>query len=99
MHSTRDRRVRFNRDALPSPHAYLSSEGLLSSRTRAEWASVRCPVHKQGEEQKPSMVVSLLDGHFKCMACGAKGGDILALHRLRTGASFMDAARDLGALR
>jgi hypothetical protein len=31
------------------------------------------------------------------MACGAKGGDIIALHRLLTGASFKDALRELGA--
>jgi DNA primase len=57
---------------------------------------MRCPVHKGGEEQHKSMLVSLVDGHFKCLACGVKGGDIIALHRLVTGLGFRDAVRDLG---
>jgi len=42
------------------------------------------------------MRVSLRDGHFRCHACGAKGGDIIALHRLVTGLGFRDAVRDFG---
>ena len=57
---------------------------------------IRCPAHKGGDEKKPSMIVSLEDGHFKCQACGAKGGDIIALHRLFTGHGFLVAVADLG---
>ena len=36
-------------------------------------------------------------GAFKCMTCGAKGGDLLAFHMRRHGLSFIDAAKALGA--
>jgi hypothetical protein len=87
----------FDRRSLPSPLAYLTSKGLLRRKPRAEWVAIVCPQHKGGGESHPSLRVSLIDGHFRCMACGAKGGDIIALHRLLTGASFKDALRELGA--
>ncbi|MFW1860174.1 hypothetical protein [Acinetobacter defluvii] len=36
-------------------------------------------------------------GCFKCMACEAKGGDLIAFHQLLTGTSFIEACKDLGA--
>ena len=85
-----------DRSSLPSPLAYLTQRGALIAKPRGEWASIRCVVHKNGDEQHPSMRVSMVDGHFACHACGAKGGDIIALHRLATGLGFMDAVRELG---
>jgi DNA primase len=70
--------------------------GALTRKPRGEWAAIRCPVHKRGGEHHPSLRVSLIDGHFRCMTCGAKGGDIVALHRLATGVRFIDAVHDLG---
>lgn len=90
---------RFDKAKLPTPARYLDSRGLLPADIRGTWAAIRCPVHKQGGESNPSLRVSLEDGHFRCMACGVKGGDILALHRLITGAGFIEAARELGATR
>jgi hypothetical protein len=87
---------KLNRDSLPSPANYLSERGLLTKTPCSEWVSITCPAHAGGNESNPSMRVSLVDGHFKCMACDAKGGDVLALHRLITGASFMAAVIDLG---
>lgn len=69
---------------------------MLAKAPCSEWVSITCPVHAGGNECTPSMRVSLIDGHFKCMACGEKGGDVIALHRLITGASFMEAVLDLG---
>lgn len=89
----------FNRSKLPTAVSYLHARGLLPSHTRGEWATIRCPVHKGGRETKPSLRVSLENGHFRCMACGVKGGDVLALHRLLTGVGFVQAARELGAMR
>jgi DNA primase len=91
------RRRELDRDSLPAPEVYLLEHKLLTRRSRGEWVSVRCPVHKGGAEAHPSLRISLRDGHFRCHACGASGGDVLALHRLITGASFRDAVRDLGA--
>lgn len=90
------RREKLDRQSLPSPLQYLTSLGMITRKPRAEWATIKCPVHKAGAEANPSMGVSMIDGHFKCMACGSKGGDIVALHRLITGMGFMDAVRDLG---
>jgi hypothetical protein len=90
---------KLDRSSLPTPRSYLERRNLLSagqSRHRSGWISIRCPVHKGGDEQHPSMRVSLADGHFKCHACGASGGDIIALHRLATGMGFLNAVADLG---
>ena len=85
-----------DRTSFPSPIGYLKRSGLIKAKPIGDWATIKCPVHKAGSERKPSMRVNLMDGHFRCMACGAKGGDIIALHRLRTGQKFQDAVIDLG---
>jgi len=85
-----------DRGSLPTPQVYLREQGLLTGRTRGEWAQIKCPAHKGGDERNASMGVSLVDGHFKCHACGAKGGDVVALHRLITGMGFREAVADLG---
>jgi hypothetical protein len=90
-------RGELDHDSLPAPGAYLRARGWLTQRSSGEWVSIRCPAHKGGEEAHPSLRISLRDGHFCCHACGASGGDVLALHRLVTGLGFRDAARDLGA--
>ena len=92
----RKHRGDLDRDSLPTPKTYLRERGLLTQRVRGEWTSIRCPVHKAGAEAHPSMRVSMIDGHFLCHACGAKGGDIIALHRLATGLGFREAVHDLG---
>lgn len=89
-------RKRLDRQSLPAPLAYLAKHGLLKRKPRGEWAAICCPSHKDGAEENPSLRVSLIDGHYRCMACGVRGGDIVALHRLITGLSFRDAVRDLG---
>ena len=90
------RKRTLDRQSLPSPLRYLTERGLLNTTPRGEWAAIRCPAHKGGEERHPSLRVNLVDGHFKCHACGAKGGDVLALHRLITRHTFMEAVCDLG---
>lgn len=94
--NTPTRQRTLDHDSLQTPLSYLTERELLAGRPRGEWAAIRCPVHKSGAEDHPSMRVSLVDGHFKCHACGAKGGDIVALHRLITGLSFTAAVCDLG---
>lgn len=85
-----------DRQSLPKPLAYLAQRGVLKRNPRGEWAAICCPAHKSGEEAHPSMRVSLIDGHFRCMTCGASGGDLIALHRLLTGLGFREAVRDMG---
>lgn len=93
------RRPTFDKALLPTPARYLDSRGLLPAGARGSWVAIKCPAHKQGGESNPSLRVCLEDGHFRCMACGIKGGDLLALHRAITGLSFIEAATELGALR
>jgi DNA primase len=85
-----------DRGSLPTPLQYLTERGLLKRKPTSEWASICCPVHKAGAEANPSLRVSTVDGHFRCMACGVSGGDVVALHRLITGLGFLDSVRDLG---
>jgi hypothetical protein len=90
------RRGRLDRSSLPPPVRYLTEQGLLIGKPRSDWALIRCPSHKGGDERKASLGISLVDGHFRCHACGVKGGDIIALHMLITGKRFPDAVADLG---
>ena len=93
---TRAPRQSLDRGSLPTPSQYLTERGLLKGKARGEWAAIICPAHKGGAEQTPSLRVSQIDGHYCCHACGVKGGDIVALHRLISGMGFLEAVRDLG---
>lgn len=86
--------ARFERDRLPEPVQYWEREGVRLSGA-GTWRSALCPFH---DDHNPSLRVNADTGAFKCMACGAKGGDVLAFHRMRHGLSFVQAARDLGAM-
>ena len=85
----------YDRALLPEPlHYFASAQLRLSGRGR--WRSVLCPFH---DDHNPSLRVNAETGAFRCMACGARGGDVLDFHRARHGLSFWQAARDLGAWR
>jgi DNA primase len=88
MHS-----ARFERERLPEALRYFEAEG-LQLIGRGAWRSALCPFHI---DSRPSLRINMGSGAFRCMACGAKGGDVLAFHRARHGLSFVQAARDLGA--
>lgn len=93
-----ERRKVLDRQSLPAPLQYLTERGLLKRKPgpREEGAAITCPAHKGGAEKNPSLIVSKIDGHYRCMACGVSGGDLVALHRLITGAGFLEAVRELG---
>lgn len=86
-------RFSFRRDRLPTPEAYYCDRGLRLIG-RGNWRSAVCPFH---DDSKPSLRVNVDSGGFRCMVCGAKGGDVLAFHRQQTGLGFVDAAKALGA--
>lgn len=92
---------KFNREALPTPAVVLRKLSItLSSKVNpAGYWTLRCPFHKGGQEDHPSLNIHAANGHYKCHACGAKGGDTLAFYMAVTGKHFADAARDLGAWR
>jgi hypothetical protein len=83
----------FNRDRLPDWVVYADQLG-LTLQGRGRWRNVTCDFHDDGE---PSMRVNVESGGWVCMACGAKGGDVLAHYMQRTGMGFVQAAQDLGA--
>ena len=63
-----------DRSSLPRPlHYYSQVFGQLSRRTG--WVKVKCLFHN---DKVPSLGVNLDSGHFKCHACDARGGDIIA---------------------
>lgn len=93
---TRAPRQSLDHRSLPTPSQYLTERGLLKGKARGEWAAIICPAHKGGAEKNPSLRVSQIDGHYCCHACGVKGGDVVALHRLFTGMGFTEAVCDLG---
>jgi len=87
------RRGHFDRAALPMAPAYFDSIG-NPLQGRGAWRSALCPFHG---DSRPSLRVRVETGAFRCMVCGAHGGDVLAFHMQRTGRRFVDAARELGA--
>lgn len=78
---------------LPDPIAYYAEQD-VQLRGRGAWRDALCPFHG---DIKPSLRVHAESGAFRCMACEAKGGDVLAFHMLRQGVGFVDAAKALGA--
>jgi DNA primase len=85
--------ARFERERLPDPLGYFEASGLRLTG-RGAWRSAICPFH---QDTRPSLRVNAEIGAYRCMACGAKGGDVIDFHRARHGLSFAQAARDLGA--
>lgn len=84
----------FYRDRLPDPVTYFEAQGLVLTGPRsAKWRTTRCNFHDGSD----SMRVNVKDGAWKCMACGAGGGDVLAYEMQATGADFVTAAKALGA--
>jgi hypothetical protein len=83
----------FDRARLPLPSEYFTLQGLKLTGG-GEWKDTICPFHN---DTKPSLRVRVDTGAFRCMACGAHGGDVLAFHMQRYGLTFKAAAMALGA--
>lgn len=84
----------FLRDQLPDPAAYFAGEGLVLTGPRsAKWKTTRCDFHGGSD----SMRVNTVTGGWVCMACNAKGGDVLAYHMAAHGQDFITAAKELDA--
>lgn len=82
----------YNRDRLPEPISYFEAEGVhLVGPGR--WKTGPCDFHGGSD----SLRVNTESGGWCCMACDAKGGDVLAFHMQRHGLEFVEAARALGA--
>lgn len=82
----------FERDRLPDPQSYFEAQGLKLGRGK-KWVTTACTFHRGSD----SMRINLHSGAWVCMACNAKGGDVLAYHMALHGLEFIDAAKELGA--
>ena len=84
--------------SLPAPAKILDSLG-IKYHQKGEWLHVYCPFHKNGQEKNPSLNLQTEIGYYKCHACGAKGGDVLAFYMAITGKRFIESVRELVAWR
>lgn len=85
--------LRFIREKLPTPITYYTTQ-FVGLKCKSEWAKIRCCFHN---DTRPSLSISMINGHFKCHACGAKGCDVLAFHMKRYKLKFPQAVTELGA--
>lgn len=85
--------VYFDRSKLPTPNEYFKAQRIKLTGS-GEWRNALCPFHI---DTNPSLRIRLETGAFKCMACGAHGGDVLAFHQQLFNLSFKQAAQQLGA--
>lgn len=84
----------FERDRLPDPVNYYEAVGLkLTGPRSSKWRTTECKFHGGSD----SLRVNVATGAFRCMNCGARGGDVLAYHMAESGLEFVEAAKALGA--
>lgn len=82
----------FDPSLLPSPDTYYRGQFVLKG-SKTQYL-VKCCFHHDKTE---SLSLNLKTGMFNCFGCNAKGGDIVDFHQLKTGLSFSEAVKDLGA--
>ena len=82
----------FNKALLPRPTTYYDLQG-IKLIGRGEWRSALCPFH---DDKSPSLRINIKSGGFICMACNARGGDIISFHQKRFSIPFKVACEDLG---
>jgi hypothetical protein len=82
----------FQRDQLPDPISYFEAEG-LKLQGKGKWRTTSCSFHGGSD----SMRINTATGAWVCMACNAKGGDVLAHFMAEHGVDFITAAKALGA--
>ena len=86
-------RGRFLRKALPSTITYFEKQG-ITFKSGGAWSDAICPFHI---DTKPSLRINAEKGAYRCMVCGAHGGDVLAFHMHKHGLNFVEACKQLGA--
>lgn len=92
----RERKRGFDRNRLPAVGYYYQPIVGELRFNASGWAQVRCVFHEDGHA---SLSIHRERGAFRCFACDARGGDMLAFEMLPSGADFKSAARALGAWR
>lgn len=84
---------KFVRSHLPNSIAYYEKQG-IKLKSGGAWRDAICPFHK---DTKPSLRINVEKGAYRCMVCGAHGGDVLAFHQHKYGLNFIEACKELGA--
>lgn len=84
----------FQRNLLPDSLSYFESADLkITGPKSGKWFTTECRFHGGSD----SMRVNQATGGWVCMACGVKGGDLIAYEMQLTGDGFVDVAIRLGA--
>lgn len=84
----------FDRNHLPEPTSYFESQDLrLIGPRSSAWKTTECRFHGGSD----SMRIKVSTGAFVCMACGARGGDVVAYEMALHGIGFVEAAKRLDA--
>lgn len=86
-------RFGLNRALLPDPKDYLTCQQIRFTGNGL-WLDAICPFH---DDHNASLRMNSQKGCFKCMACGTKGGDLIAFHQRLTGLGFIETCKALGA--
>ena len=82
----------FDRNQLPDATTYCVRQDLRLIGP-GKWKTTSCTFHGGSD----SMRINTATGGWCCMACDAKGGDVLAYHMQAHRLEFVEAARQLGA--
>jgi hypothetical protein len=84
----------YEREKLPDPVSYYEYQGLnLRGSLKAPWRTTECRFHGGSD----SMRIKVANGAFRCMACEARGGDVIAYHMAAYCLDFVQASKELGA--
>jgi DNA primase len=84
---------KFSRKDLPTSISYYEKQG-IKLKGGGAWRDAICPFHA---DTKPSLRVNIEKGAYRCMVCGARGGDVLAFHMHLHSMPFIAACQALGA--
>lgn len=85
---------KFQPERLPQPLDFYEQQQGLKLRGSGEWRMTHCVFH---DDKHASLSINIRTGAYRCHGCNAKGGDVLAFYRERTGKTFKEAAEMLGA--
>ncbi len=84
---------KFSRKALPDAIQYYEKQD-IQLKGGGQWRDAVCPFHA---DTNPSLRINIERGAYRCMVCGARGGDVLAFHMHLHSMPFIAACKALGA--
>src|SRR5687768_13121711 len=87
---------RFDRTLLPATDNYMKA---LHIAVHGRGVQRRCNCPIAAHSSKRTLCFNADTDAWWCHVCGIGGGDALALHQAITGQNFLQAARELAALR